>query len=159
MHRISIEDNTTLKRDAQRRLNPSMIEVVKKEIQKLLDAGMIYSIFDSDWVSRVHVVPKKTGVTVVKNSSGELVSTRVQNGWRVCIDYRKLNAATRKDHFRAIASKTHYCCLDGYSGLFQITVAPEDQDKITFTAPLERLRIDECRLDSVMLRPLSRDVW
>ncbi|XP_040955990.1 uncharacterized protein [Gossypium hirsutum] len=87
------------KRDAQRRLNPPMMEVVKKEIQKLLDAGMIYPISDSDWVSPVHVVPKKTGVTVVKTSSGELDPTRVQNGWRVCIDYRKLNAATRKDHF------------------------------------------------------------
>ncbi|XP_040947366.1 uncharacterized protein [Gossypium hirsutum] len=135
MHRISIEDNTKPKRDAQRRLNPPMMEVVKKEIQKLLDARMIYPISDSDWVSPVHVVPKKTGVTVVKNSSGELVPTRVQNGWRVCIDYRKLNAATRKDHFslsfidqmlERLVGKTHYCCLDGYSGFFQISVAPED---------------------------------
>ncbi|XP_040956132.1 uncharacterized protein [Gossypium hirsutum] len=85
MHRISIEDNTKPKRDAQRRLNPPMIEVVKKEIQKLLDARMIYPISDSDWVSPVHVVPKKTGVTVVKNSSRELVPTRVQNGWRRCM--------------------------------------------------------------------------
>ncbi|XP_040963884.1 uncharacterized protein [Gossypium hirsutum] len=144
MYRISIEDNTKPKRDAQRRLNPPMTEVVKKEIQKMLDAGMIYPISDSDWVSLVHVVPKKTGVTVVQNSSGELVPTRVQNGWKVCIDYRKLNAATRKDHFplpfidqmlERLAGKTHYCCLDGYSGFFQIPVAPEDQDKTTFTCP------------------------
>ncbi|XP_052486950.1 uncharacterized protein LOC105768358 [Gossypium raimondii] len=80
MHRISIEDNTKPKRDAQRRFNPPMMEVVKKEIQKLLDAGMIYPISDSDWVSPIHVVPKKTGVTVVKISSGELVPTQVQNG-------------------------------------------------------------------------------
>ncbi|XP_012487848.1 uncharacterized protein LOC105801057 [Gossypium raimondii] len=118
---------------------------------------MIYPIFDSDWVSPVHVMPKKTSVTVVKFSSGELVPTRVQNGWRVCIDYRKLNAATRKDHFplpfidqmlERLAGKTHYCFLDGYSGFFQIS-----------HAPLERLRIDECRLGSVMLQPLSRDAW
>ncbi|KAK5824981.1 hypothetical protein PVK06_019780 [Gossypium arboreum] len=127
MHKISIENNTKPKRDAQRRLNPPMMEVVKKEIQKLLDAGMIYPISDSNWVSPVHVVPKKTGVTVVKNQLGELVPTRVQNGWRVCIDYRKLNAATRKDHFplpfidqmlERLAGKSHYCCLDGYSGFF-----------------------------------------
>jgi len=118
--------------------------VVKKEILKLLDAGMIYPISDSKWVSPVQVVPKKTGITVVKNDEGELVPTRVQNGWRVCIDYRKLNAATRKDHFplpfidqmlERLAGRSHYCCLDGFSGFFQVPVAPEDQEKTTFTCP------------------------
>ncbi|CAN6583444.1 unnamed protein product [Malus baccata var. baccata] len=60
---------------------------------------VIYPISDSHWVSPVQVVPKKSGVTVVKNAENELVSTRIQTGWRVCIDYRKLNATTRKDHF------------------------------------------------------------
>ncbi|XP_012435603.1 uncharacterized protein LOC105762271 [Gossypium raimondii] len=135
-------DNTKPKRDAQKHLNPPMLEVVKKEIQKLLDTRMIYPISDSYSVSWVHVVPKKTGVTVVKSYSGELVPTRVQNRWRVCIDYRKSNAATRKDHFslhfidqmlKRLAVKTHYFCLDGYSGFFQISVVPEDQDKTIFT--------------------------
>ncbi|CAL9007280.1 unnamed protein product [Prunus brigantina] len=76
-----------------------MMEVVKKEIIKLLDCGVIYPISDSRWVSPVQVVPKKSGVTVVKNEENELVPTRIQTGWRVCIDYRKLNATTRKDHF------------------------------------------------------------
>ncbi|KAI3516249.1 hypothetical protein L1887_15160 [Cichorium endivia] len=121
-----------------------MMEVVKKEIMKLLNAGMIYPISDSKWVSPVQVVPKKDGVTIVENEDGDLVPTRVQNGWRVCIDYRKLNAATRKDHFplsfidqmlERLAGKSHYCCLDGFSGFHQIPVAPEDQEKTTFTCP------------------------
>ncbi|KAL4592038.1 hypothetical protein LXL04_005017 [Taraxacum kok-saghyz] len=143
-HKILMEDDCKPRREAQRRLNPPMMEVVKKEIIKLLDADMIYPISDSNWVSPVQVVPKKTGITVVENNKGVMVPTRVQNGWRVCIDYRKLNASTRKDHFplpfidqilERLAGKSHYCCLDGYSGFHQIPVAPEDQDKTTFTCP------------------------
>ncbi|KAI3690179.1 hypothetical protein L2E82_48154 [Cichorium intybus] len=144
MHKILMEEDFKPTREAQRRLNPPMMEVVKKEILKLLNAGMIYPISDSKWVSPVQVVPKKSGITVTENVHGELVPTRVQNGWRVCIDYRKLNNATRKDHFplpfidqmlERLAGKTHYCCLDGYSGFHQIPVAPEDQEKTTFTCP------------------------
>ncbi|RVW23195.1 hypothetical protein CK203_099561 [Vitis vinifera] len=69
-------------RQPQRRLNPSMIDVVKKEILKLLEVGVIYLISDSNWVSSVHVVPKNTRITVVKNQNDELVPTHVQNGWR-----------------------------------------------------------------------------
>ncbi|KAL6508897.1 hypothetical protein OROHE_021456 [Orobanche hederae] len=144
MHKILMEEDFNPSRQAQRRLNPPMMEVVKKEILKLLNAGMIYPISDSKWVSPVQVVPKKAGVTVVKNSDGELVPTCVQNGWRVCIDYRKLNDATRKDHFplpfidqmlERLVGKSHYCCLDGFSGFHQIPVDPKDQEKTTFTCP------------------------
>ncbi|KAM1485867.1 hypothetical protein ACFX2I_000127 [Malus domestica] len=90
MHRIFLEEGAKPTREAQRRLNPPMMEVVKKEIIKLLDYGVIYPISDSRWVSPVQVVPKKSGVTVVKNAEDELVPTRIQTGWRVCIDYRKL---------------------------------------------------------------------
>jgi hypothetical protein len=92
---------------------------------KLLDAGIIYPIFDSKWVSPIHVVPKRVGLMVVENKDGELLPTRVQSGWRVCIYYRKLNAATRKDHFplpfidqmvERLAVHEHYCFLDSYSG-------------------------------------------
>ncbi|CAN6542537.1 unnamed protein product [Malus baccata var. baccata] len=99
MHRILLEEGTKPSREAQCRLNPPMMEVVKKEIIMLLDCGMIYPISDSHWVSPVQVVPKKSGVTAIKNDENELVPTRIQTGWRVCIDYRKLNATTRKDHF------------------------------------------------------------
>ena len=83
----------------QRRFNPNMQEVVKKEVIKWLDAGIIYPISDSHWVSPTQVVPKKSGLTVVHTDHGDLVPTRLSTGWRVCIDYKKLNAATRKDHF------------------------------------------------------------
>ncbi|CAL9024825.1 unnamed protein product [Prunus brigantina] len=108
MHKILLEDNAMPKRDAQRRLNPNMKEVVRKEVMKLLDVGIIYPISD------------------------------------ICIDYRKLNTATSKDHFplpfidqmlERLAGHSHYCFLDGYSGYNQIAIAPEDQEKTTFTCP------------------------
>ncbi|CAN6583777.1 unnamed protein product [Malus baccata var. baccata] len=99
MHRILLEEGSKTSREAQRRLNPPMMEVVKKEVIKLLDCGVIYPISDSKWVSPVQCVPKKSGVTVVANAENELVPQRIQTSWRVCIDYRKLNAATRKDRF------------------------------------------------------------
>ena len=76
-----------------------MKEVVKVEVLKLLDVGIIYPISDSKWVSLVQVVPKKSAIIVVKNEDDELAHTRTTIGWRVCIDYRRLNKVTRKDHF------------------------------------------------------------
>jgi hypothetical protein len=144
MHKIHLEEDSKPSREPQRRLNPAMQEVVRAEVIKLLDAGIIYPISDSKWVSPIHVVPKKAGLTVVTNKDNELVPTRIQSGWRVCIDYRKLNAATRKDHFplpfidqmvERLAGHEYYCFLDGYSGYNQIPVDPEDQEKTTFTCP------------------------
>ncbi|CAL5409726.1 unnamed protein product [Camellia sinensis] len=144
MHRILLEEGAKPSRKPQRKLNPPMMDVVKKEILKLLEVGVNYPISDSNWVSPVQVVPKKTGITIVKNQNDELVPTRVQNGWRVCIDYRKLNVVTRKDHFplpfidqmlERLAGHFYYCFLDGYSGYFHIAIAPEDQEKTTFTCP------------------------
>jgi hypothetical protein len=72
-----------------------MREVVKKEVIKLLDAGIIYPVRHSEWVSPVYCVPKKGGLTVVKNEKNELILQRTVTGWRMCIDYRKPNKATR----------------------------------------------------------------
>nr|GEZ88077.1 reverse transcriptase domain-containing protein [Tanacetum cinerariifolium] len=91
--------NYSSKVQSQRRVNPKIHDVIKKEVEKLLDARLIYPISDSPWVSPIHCVPKKGGMTVIKNDENELVPTRLVTGWRVCIDYRKLNEATRKDHF------------------------------------------------------------
>ena len=121
-----------------------MKEVVKKEVLKLLDAGIIYQISDSKWISPTQVVPKKAGVTVVENEKVVLVPTKVVTGWRMCIDYRKLNSATRKDHFplpfidqilERVAGHPFYCFLDGYLGYYEIEIALEDQEKTTFTCP------------------------
>ncbi|XP_048228285.1 uncharacterized protein LOC125369555 [Ricinus communis] len=121
-----------------------MKEVVKKEVIKLLDVGLIYPISDSSWVSPVQVVPKKGGITVVRNEKDELIPTQTVTGFRVCIDYRRLNDATRKDHFplpfidqmiERLAGHMFYCFLDGFSGYFQIPIALEDQEKTTFTCP------------------------
>ncbi|GJY73589.1 reverse transcriptase domain-containing protein [Tanacetum coccineum] len=143
-HRILMEEDTRPTVQHQRRVNPKIHEVIKKEVIKLLDAGLIYPISDSPWVSPVHCVPKKGGMTVVTNEDNELIPTRLVTGWRVCIDYRKLNEATRKDHFplpfmdqmlERLAGNEYYCFLDGFSGYFQIPIDPVDQEKMTFTCP------------------------
>nr|GEV72299.1 reverse transcriptase domain-containing protein [Tanacetum cinerariifolium] len=130
----------------QRRVNPKIHDVIKKEVEKLPEAELIYPISDSPWVSPVHCVPKKGGITVVKNDDNDLIPTRLVMRWRVCIDYRKLNEATRKDHFplpfmdqmlERLARNQYYCFLDGFSGYFQIPIDPKDQEKTTFTCPYE----------------------
>ena len=85
--------------DHQRRLNPKMKEVVRTKILKLLEVGIIYPIADSRWVSPVHCVPKKGGITVVPNDKNELIPQRIVTSYRMVIDFRKLNKATRKDHY------------------------------------------------------------
>nr|GFA77515.1 reverse transcriptase domain-containing protein [Tanacetum cinerariifolium] len=142
----------------QRRVNPKIHEVIKKEVEKLLDAGLIYPISNSPWVSPLQCVPKKGGFTVVKNEENELIltclvtgwreneliPTRLVTRWRVCIDYRKLNEATRKDHFllpfmdqmlERLAGNEFYYFLDGFFGYFQIAIDPRDQENTTFTCP------------------------
>nr|GEZ02248.1 reverse transcriptase domain-containing protein [Tanacetum cinerariifolium] len=97
---------------------------------------------DSPWVSPIHCVPKKGGITVVENKNNELIPTRLVIGWLVCIDYRKLNDATRKDYFpllfmdqmlERLAENEFYCFLNGFSSYFQIPIDPQDQEKTTFT--------------------------
>ncbi|GKB18754.1 reverse transcriptase domain-containing protein [Tanacetum coccineum] len=98
----------------------------------------------SPWVSPIHVVPKKGGITVVLNDNNKPIPSRTITGWRVCIDYLKLNDVTRKDHFpfpfidqmlERLSGNEFYCFLDGFSGFFQIPIAHKDQEKTTFTCP------------------------
>ena len=121
-----------------------MKEVVRNEILKLLEAGIIYVVADSQWVSHVHCVPKKGGIIVVPNDKDELIPQRVITGYRMVIYFRKLNKATKKEHYplpfidqmlERLSKHTHFCFLDGYSGFSQIPVSAEDQEKTTFTCP------------------------
>nr|GFB89754.1 reverse transcriptase domain-containing protein [Tanacetum cinerariifolium] len=130
-HIIIMEEDYKPAVQHQRRVKPKIHDVIKKEVEKLLDAGLIYPISDSPWVSPVHCVPKKGGFTVVENGENELIPTRLVIGWRVCIDYRKQNEATRKDHFplpfmdqmlERLAGNEYYCFLDGFSGQNASTV-------------------------------------
>nr|GEV06733.1 reverse transcriptase domain-containing protein [Tanacetum cinerariifolium] len=144
IHKILMEEDYKPAVQSQIRVNPKIHEVIKKEVIKLLNAKMIYLISDSPWVSPIHCVPKKGGITVVKNENNELIPTRLVIRWRVCIDYRKLNDATRRDHFplpfmdqmlERLVGNEFYCFLDGFSGYFQIPINLPDQEKTTFTYP------------------------
>ncbi|RVW67249.1 Retrovirus-related Pol polyprotein from transposon 17.6 [Vitis vinifera] len=170
-------------RQLQRRLNPHLQEVVRAEVLKLLQAGIIYPISDSPWVSPTQVVPKKSGIRyMVQNEKGEEITTRLTSGWRVCIDYRKLNAVTRKDHFplpfidqvlERVSGHPFYCFLDGYSGYFQIEIDVEDQEKPLYIDMVERIMevfmdditvyggtFEEClvNLEAVLHRCIEKDL-
>nr|GFB23349.1 reverse transcriptase domain-containing protein [Tanacetum cinerariifolium] len=134
-HKILLEEDYSPKVQSQRGVNPKIHDVIKKEVEKLLDAGLIYPLSDSPWVSPIHCVPKKGGMAVIKNDENKLIPTRLVTGWRVCIDYKKLNEATRKDHFplslmdqmlERLAGNEYYCFLDGFLGYFQIPIDPKD---------------------------------
>nr|GFB68228.1 DNA-directed DNA polymerase [Tanacetum cinerariifolium] len=114
-HKILLEEDFSPKVQSQMRVNPKIHDVIKKKVEKLLDAGLIYPISDSTWVSPIHCVPKKGGMTVVKNDENELVPTRLM--------------------LERLAGNEYYCFLDGFSGYFQISIDPKDQEKTTFTCP------------------------
>lgn len=143
MHKIKLEEEFKLVVQPQRRLNPTMKEVVIKDVLKLIEAGMIY-LTDSSLVSPLHVVPKKEGSIVIRNEKNELILIRTVTGWRICIDYHRLNLTTPKDHFplpfmdqmlEILVGQTYYNFLDGYSGYKQIVVNLTDQEKTNFTCP------------------------
>ena len=80
MHKILLNDDAKTSVEHQRRLNPMMKDVVREEVLKWLNAGFIYAILDSPWVSPVHVVPKKGVFTVISNERNELIPTRTVTG-------------------------------------------------------------------------------
>ena len=144
-----------------------MKEIVKAEVIKLLDAGMIYPISDSAWVSPVQVVPKKGGMTVIKNEKNELIPTRKVTGWRVCIDCRKLNDATRKDHFplpfidqmiEKLSGHEYYCFLDVILDITKYLLHLKTKKRQHSHALMVHLHIGECLLVYVMHLLHSKDV-
>nr|GEW60477.1 DNA-directed DNA polymerase [Tanacetum cinerariifolium] len=116
-HKILIKEDYKPAVQHQRRVNPKIYDVIKQEVEKLLDAGLIYPISDSPWASPVHCVPKKGGFTVVENEENELIPTRLVTRWR------------------RLAGNEYYCFLNGFFGYFQIPIDPRDQEKTTFTCP------------------------
>ncbi|KAK1644404.1 hypothetical protein QYE76_062209, partial [Lolium multiflorum] len=150
-HAINMEDDAKPVVEHQRRLIPKMKEVVRNEVLRLLEAGIIYPIADSRWVSPVHCVPKKGGMTVVPNDNDELIPQRVVVGYRMCIDFRKVNKVTKKDHYplpfidqmlERLSKNTHFCFLDGYSGFSQIVLKLKIKRKPLSLVPMELMLID-----------------
>jgi hypothetical protein len=142
-----------------------MKEVVRNEVLKLLNAGIIYPIADSRWVSLVHCVPKKGGITVMPNENNELIPQRVVVGYSMCIDFRKVNKVTKKDHYplpfidqmlERLSKKTNFCFLDGYSGFSQIVVKRKIKRKPLLLVLMELMLIDVCLLVCVMLCYVSK---
>nr|GFC34648.1 reverse transcriptase domain-containing protein [Tanacetum cinerariifolium] len=126
----------------------SVDEPPKVEL-KDLPPHLEYAFLESDNKIPV-IIAKELGdekkSALIKNEENELIPTRLVTGWRVCIDYRKLNEATRKDHFpllfmdqmlERLAGNEYYCFLDGFTKYFQILIDPRDQEKTTFTCPYE----------------------
>jgi hypothetical protein len=143
-HCIPKEQDHKSIHEHQRRLNNLMREVVRKKVLKLLKAGVIYPVSDSEWVSPVQVVLKKGGMTVIHNGKNELIPQRTVTNWWMCIDYQKINKATQKDHFplpfidemlERLPNHSFFCYLDGYSGYHLISIHPDDQSKTTFICP------------------------
>jgi hypothetical protein len=144
-----------------------MREVVKKEVLKLLHAGIIYPVPHSEWVSTVQVVPKKGGMTVVKNKRNKLIPQRTITGWRMCIDYRKLNKATKKDHFplpfidemlERLANHSFFCFLVVIRDITKFQSTLMVKAKPLLHIHMELVLIEEYLLDYVMLQLLFKDV-
>nr|GEY28677.1 reverse transcriptase domain-containing protein [Tanacetum cinerariifolium] len=116
-HKILMEEDYKPAVQHQRQVNPKIYDVIKKEVEKIFDAGLIYPIYDSPWVSPVHCVPNKGGFIVVENEENELIPTRLVTRWR------------------RLVGNEYYCFLDDFFGYFQIPIDPRDQEKTTFTCP------------------------
>lgn len=130
-----------------------------KEVLKLLSIGIIYPIPDSKWVSPIHMVPKKSGIQVVENANNELVPTRLVTGWRMCIDYRKLNEATRKDHFHFLSStkcsrdwptRSTFPSLMGIAVISKYLSTPMIKRRQPSLAPLALMHTGACHSDYAM---------
>ncbi|GJY53684.1 reverse transcriptase domain-containing protein [Tanacetum coccineum] len=133
---------------------------------KLLDTSIIYLIVDSPWVSPIHCESKKGDITVVTNENDELVPIRTLTGWRICIDYRKLNEATAKDHFplsfmdqmlERLAGNKYFYFLDGFLDISKFLSVIWIKKKQCSHVPSVHTLIGECLLDYVMLQLHSKD--
>jgi hypothetical protein len=136
---------------------------VKNDVIKLLDAGIIYLMPHSEWVSPVHCMSKKGHLIVLKNEKDELIPQRTVTRWRMCINYRKLNKAMKKDQFplsfidemlERLANHAYFLFLYGYSGFMQILIHSDDQHKIILIYLMEFSHIEESPSVYATLQPL-----
>jgi hypothetical protein len=137
-----------------------MKEVVRNEVLKLLDAGIIYPIADSRWVSPVRCVPKKGEITVVPNENNELIPQRVVVGYRMCIDFRKVNKVTKKDHYplpfidqmlERLSKKTHFFFLMVILVSLKLLLKGKIRRKPLLLVLMELMLINVCLLVCAML--------
>ncbi|RDX62696.1 putative mitochondrial protein, partial [Mucuna pruriens] len=173
MHKILLEEEAQPIRQQQRKLNPTILDVVKKEVTRLLATEIIYPILDSQWVSPVQVVPKKSKMIVMKNRHDEMVPTRIQNSWRVCIDYRKLNQTTCKDHFLlSFIDQIHIASVDQYKTTFTCLFGTFAYTRMSFglcNAPKgivlghlissRGIEVDKAKVDIIASLPNPASVW
>jgi hypothetical protein len=132
---IPIDQDNKPVQEHQRRLNNAMSEVVK-EVLKLLKAGVIYPVFDSEWVSPIQVVLKKGGMTVVHNEKNELIPQWIVTGWRMCIDYQKLNKTT--------TNTLPLCHSHGLAEAATVIGTSTNKDKLVFQfRSLSRIKSDQ----------------
>jgi len=112
------------------------------------------------------VMPKKTGIMLVKNKKDELIPTRISSGWRMCVDYRKLNLSTHKDHFPSpfmdqmlerLTCMSFYCFLDKYNGYNQLLLILKIKKRLHLHVHLVHIHIGECPLVSVIHLQLFKD--
>ena len=138
---------------------------MKKEVLKLLHAKIIHPIPHSDWVSPIQVVPKKGGMTSIENNKNELIPQQTVTGWRMCIDYQKFNAATKKDHFplpfidemlERLAKHSFFVSSMGIWGIIRFPSTPMMKARLLLHAHIEHMHIDECLLGCVMHPPLFK---
>ncbi|KAK1629065.1 hypothetical protein QYE76_003380 [Lolium multiflorum] len=143
-HAINMEDDAKPVVEPQRRLIPKMKDVVRNEVLRLLEAGIIYPIADSRWVSPVHCVPKKGGMTVVPNDNDELIPQRVVVGYRMCIDFRKVNKRCEETNLVLNWEKCHFMVNEG------IVLGHKISER--------GIEVDRAKVEAIEKMPYPRDV-
>ena len=163
-HRIFLEGSNPIQQPLKR-LNPMLKEVLRNEVTRLLEANIIYAISNSEWVSPIQIILKKTSLTMVRNKHSELQPFKIPTSWIVCIDYRKLNVSTRKDHFsfpffdQILVKIIGHPTIVSQMGIQAIFIFPllwKIKRNPVSHVPMEPLLIVGCPLDYVMCLKLSR---
>ncbi|GKA61210.1 hypothetical protein Tco_0760617 [Tanacetum coccineum] len=152
-HKIQLLDDKKLVVQKQRRLNPNMQEVVRKEIMKLLDTGIIYVVANSPWFSLIHCIPKKGGITVVTNKNDELVPTRTVMGWRC--EFNRLHNEDLDSTPKDVRFDAESYLLESLVNRDTLMASPPKIDFLLdeFAGELTRLKSIPSGIDNINLDP------